>query len=216
MLNIRRFVCNMLQENTYIVSDDTREAIVIDCGAYYKEEREAIVNYIRNEQLQLVHVLCTHGHFDHCFGNDTLWHEFGVQPELSAADEFLCDIDRQMQDMMGVPYGRESAPVRHFFEPGELISFGTHQLKVLPTPGHTPGGVCFYCEEEHVVFTGDTLFRMSMGRTDFEGGSWQQMQHSLCHVLATLPEQTVAYPGHGPQTVIADEVKMNPYISQNN
>lgn len=212
MLNIRRFVCNMLQENTYIVSDDTNECVVIDCGAYYEEERRAIVNYIRGNQLRLVHVLCTHGHFDHCFGNDTLWREFGVQPELAAEDESLCDIDRQMRSMLGIAYDHESAPVLRFFEPSEVITFGRHQLQVLPTPGHTPGGVCFYCQQENVVFTGDTLFRMSMGRTDFEGGSWQQMQHSLNQVLAKLPAETVAYPGHGPQTVIADEIKSNPYI----
>ena len=214
MLNIRCFVCNMLQENTYIVSDDTNECVVIDCGAYYEEERRAIVNYIRSKQLRLVHVLCTHGHFDHCFGNDPLWREFGVQPELAAEDESLCDIDRQMRSLLGTSYDHESAPVLRFLEPFEVITFGHHQLQVLPTPGHTRGGVSFYCQQENVVFTGDTLFRMSMGRTDFEGGSWQQIQHSLNQVLAKLPPETVAYPGHGPQTVIADEIKSNPYMSK--
>ena len=75
-----------------------------------------------------------------------------------------------------------------------------------------PGGVCFYCAEEHVVFTGDTLFKMSMGRTDFDGGSWPQMLQSLTQTLANLPEQTVVYPGHGPETTIGQELRLNPYM----
>lgn len=212
MLNIKRFVCNMLQENCYVVSDESSEAVIIDCGAYFEDERQAVVGYIRNNGLILTHVLCTHGHFDHCFGNDTLWHEFGLQPEISADDEFLCDIDQQMHSMMGVHYDRESAPVRRFQTTGDAITFGTHSLKILPTPGHTPGGVCFYCAEEHVVFTGDTLFKMSMGRTDFDGGSWPQMLQSLTQTLANLPEQTVVYPGHGPETTIGQELRLNPYM----
>lgn len=212
MLNIKRFVCNMLQENCYVVSDESSEAVIIDCGAYFEDERQAVVGYIRNNGLKLTHVLCTHGHFDHCFGNDTLWYEFGLQPEISADDEFLCDIDQQMHSMMGVHYDRESAPVRRFLTTGDAITFGTHSLKILPTPGHTPGGVCFYCAEEHVVFTGDTLFKMSMGRTDFDGGSWPQMLQSLTQTLANLPEQTVVYPGHGPETTIGQELRLNPYM----
>ena len=202
----------MLQENCYVVSDDTREAVVIDCGAYYIDERQAIVDYIREEKLTLKRLLCTHGHFDHCFGNYTLWREFGIKPEVAEADEWLMDIAAQMRKMLDSDYDQASTPVGHFLKENEQVDLGSHCLRVLPTPGHTPGGVSFYCEAEKAVFTGDTLFRMSVGRTDFERSSWEQLCNSLSSVLAALPADTVVYPGHGPQTVIGEERRMNPYM----
>ncbi len=213
MLDIKTFVCNMLQENCYVVSDDTRECVIIDCGAYYDSERRAIVDYIREHQLKPVHLLCTHGHLDHTFGNDTLYDTFGLKPELHSEDEFLAkDLSQQAADMFGMPYDRPTPPIGHFLEADEQVSFGTHHFTVLHTPGHTPGGLCFYCQEEKVVFTGDTLFRMSVGRTDFERGSWEALIISLRTVLATLPADTVAYCGHGPNTTIGEEKSMNPYL----
>ena len=213
MLNIKTFCCNMLEENTYVVSDDSRECVVIDCGAYYDSERQAVVSYINDNGLTLRHVLCTHGHFDHCFGNDTLQDAFGLLPELHAGDEFLArDLSYQASSMFGVPYDRPTPPIGRFLADGDIVSFGSHRLQVLHTPGHSPGGICFYCEEEKIIFTGDTLFRMSIGRTDFEGSSWEAMLHSLRTVIASLPNDTKAYPGHGPHTTIGEEKLMNPYL----
>lgn len=210
MIQIKRFVCNMLEENTYIVSDETSEAVIIDCGAYYEEERTAIVQYMKDHQLKPVHLLCTHGHFDHNFGNDTIWQEFGLKPEVAASDEALMDIKAHMSKMFGIPYDRETAPLGTFLS--NTVDFGTHQFKVLATPGHSGGSVTFYSEEEQTAFTGDTLFRMSIGRTDFPEGDWPAMQHSLTEVLAKLPAATKIYPGHGEPTTIGDELRYNPYM----
>ncbi len=213
MMTIKTFQCNMLQENSYVVYDDSCEAVVIDCGAYYDSERTAICKFLRNNRLQLRHVLCTHGHLDHCFGNDTLYDEFQLKPEVHQADEFLmCDLAQQASNFFGMDYGHPTPPIGHFFSDGESIGFGTHQLKVVHTPGHTPGGCTFYCAEEGVAFTGDTLFRMSIGRTDFERGSWSDMQQSLARLARELPPETVVYPGHGPQTTMREEIAMNPYM----
>ncbi len=213
MLDIKIFQFNPLQENTYIVSDSSCECVIIDCGAFYDAERKAILQYLKDNRLKPVHLLCTHGHLDHCFGNDTIYEACHLQPELHAADEFLAgDMAKQAADFFGMPYDRPTPPIGRFLSAGDLITFGTHQLKVLHTPGHTPGGILFYCEEERVVFTGDTLFRMSVGRTDFEGSSWQQMVQSLRTVVSQLPAETVAYPGHGPKTTIGEEKLMNPYL----
>lgn len=213
MMTIKCFECNMLQENCYIVSDDTKEAVVIDCGALWQDERQAIVNYIRQNGLSLKHVLCTHGHLDHCFGIDLLWHEFGVKPEVSRDDDFLAShLQEQASQMFGMQDEIEQTPVGQYLTPNAFIRFGNHQLQVLPTPGHTPGGVIFYCAEEHVAFSGDTLFRMSIGRTDFPRGSYEQMIDSLHNVVARLPKETKVYPGHGPQTTIQDELTFNPYF----
>lgn len=212
MMNIRRFVCNMLQENCYVVSDDTRECVIIDCGAFYPEERTAIVDYIRTNQLTPTHLLATHGHLDHNFGNNTIFEEFGLKPEASEQDEYLMNsLVRQGEAMYGLRLEYDFPSVENYLQANQIVTFGNHKLRVLTTPGHSRGCICFVCDAEKVVFTGDTLFRMSIGRTDFEGGSTQQIIDSL-HRLAKLPDETIVYPGHGPQSTIGDEKKYNPYM----
>ena len=212
MIKIKTFVCNMLQENCYVMSDETNEAVIIDCGAFYPEEQQAIADYIEREQLTPVRLIATHGHFDHNFGNSFVWHRYGLKPEVAAEDLPLMDIRRQMKSMMGMDYEIEQAPTERLLNTKDDVTFGSHRLRVLPTPGHSRGSVTLYCEAEHVAFTGDTLFRMSIGRTDFEGGSWSEMCNSLKQVLAALPADTKVYPGHGPLTTIGEEVQYNPYM----
>ncbi len=212
MIKVSRFVCNMLQENAYVVSDESCEAVVIDCGALYDMERNAIIRYIKDNELKPVHLLCTHGHFDHVIGNDTITREFGLKPEVAAEDKHLMNLKKQLKDMMGMDYDNEVPPIGRLLTANDIIGFGTHSIKILPTPGHTPGSVTFYIETEHVAFTGDTLFKMSIGRTDFEGGSWTDMTNSLINVLAKLPANTKVYPGHGEPTTIGDELRYNPYM----
>ena len=212
MIKIKTFVCNMLQENCYVMSDETNEAVIIDCGAFYPEEQQAIAGYIEREQLTPVRLIATHGHFDHNFGNSFVWHRYGLKPEVTAEDLPLMDIRRQMRSMMGMDYEIEQAPTGRLLNTKDDVTFGSHRLRVLPTPGHSRGSVTLYCEAEHVAFTGDTLFRMSIGRTDFEGGSWSEMCNSLKQVLAALPADTKVYPGHGPLTTIGEEVQYNPYM----
>ena len=210
-LTLKLFVVNQLQENCYIVSDTTREAVIIDCGAYYDAERAAVVDYIRDNGLTLRHLLCTHGHFDHVFGADTIFQEFGIAPEVHAADRhFVEDMDKQYRDMVGVPYPRPSVAVSRLLSDGDVVTFGTHELKVIHTPGHSQGSVVFHCASAHVAFTGDTLFRMGYGRTDLPGGSWPQLRQSLLKLKEVLPPDTRVYPGHGPSTVMA--VEQPPYI----
>ena len=212
MMNIRRFACNMLEENCYVVSDDTGDCVVIDCGAYYDNERAAIVNYIRDNQLNPVHLLVTHGHLDHNFGNNTIYDEFGLKPEASEMDDNrMRALGRQAEVMYSMRLNYDFPEVGKHLTANETITFGTHKLRVLTTPGHSRGSICFVCDAEKVVFTGDTLFRMSVGRTDFEGGSTQQIIDSL-HRLAKLPDDMVVLPGHGPQSTIGDEKKFNPYM----
>ena len=214
MMTTKRFTCNMLSENCYVVSDETREAVIIDCGAFYEEEAEAITTYIQTEGLQPVHLLCTHGHFDHCIGNGFIYKQFGLKPEAHHEEQFLMEkMKVQTQEILGIELPMDVPPVGAYFTEKDHVTFGNHQLLILHTPGHTPGGVVFYCQEEHIAFSGDTLFRMSIGRTDFERGSYEQIIHSLKDVLAKLPGDTKIFPGHGPATTIAEEIKYNPYFS---
>ena len=213
MITVKRFTCNMLAENCYVVSDESHEAVIIDCGVMYQEEGIAITQYIRDNGLQPVHLLCTHGHFDHCMGNGLIYREFGLKPETHIGDQFLMEtMQQQTTDILGVALPMEVPPVGRYLTDKDAITFGSHTLRILHTPGHTPGGVTYYCKEEGTAFSGDTLFRMSIGRTDFDGGSYEQIVHSLREVLAVLPPDTKVYPGHGPETTIADEIRYNPYM----
>lgn len=213
MFTIKAFPFNLLQENTYVVSDETHECVIIDCGAYYEEERKAITDYITGNGLRPTHLLATHGHWDHNLGIDTIFNAFGLQVEAAAGDEFLItDIPHKFQSIIGAPLRRKFPAVGRFFDKDEVIRFGNHELQVLKTPGHSPGSVVFYCAQEHIAFTGDTLFRMSVGRTDFEGGSYEALMNSLNQILANLPVETIVLPGHGPQSTIGEELRFNPYL----
>ena len=212
-MNIQRFEVNPLQENCYVVSDDSRECVIIDCGAYYDEESIAIDNYLRKQQLKPVHLLATHGHLDHNFGNAHLFRQYGLKVEICAGDQQLVErLPQQAAALFGMEISDDQPPVGRLLNDGDSITFGQHTLQVIATPGHSHGSCLFYCKEEGVVFSGDTLFRMSIGRTDFPEGSWQQMEQSLAKIAGTLPKDTVVCPGHGPQTTIADELQYNPYL----
>ena len=213
MLKIQRFVCNPYQENTYVVSDETQECVIIDCGVYFDDERLSLIEYINGNDLTPKHLLCTHGHFDHCMGNDTVYYEYRLRPELNKKDEFLMShMDDQAMYFLGMEYDRDTPPIGNYLSPDDIVEFGSHRFKVIATPGHTPGGITFYCEEEKVAFTGDTLFQMSIGRTDFEGGDDAAMRHTLKEVIGKLPADTTIWSGHGPKTTIGDELRMNPYL----
>lgn len=214
MLKIERFQCNMLQENCYVVSDDTKECVIIDCGAFYPEERTAITQYIRDNKLKPIHLMVTHGHLDHNFGNDTIYKEFGLKPEVSAGDEKLMHgLNHQAEAFYGMQLDTKFPPIDHFFEEDETIKVGNHKFTIIQTPGHSNGSVCFYCEAEHLLFSGDTLFRSSIGRTDFPGGSMFRIINSLRH-LGQLPDETKVLPGHGESTTIGEELAHNPYMER--
>ncbi|MBQ8657247.1 MAG: MBL fold metallo-hydrolase [Prevotella sp.] len=213
MLTIKKFIFNPLQENTYVVHDETHQAVIIDCGAFYSEEREALKQYITEQGLLLKHLLCTHGHLDHCFGNCVIARDYGICAEVSAADDFLIEhLDHQASNMFGFHLEDEVPPVGRYLTETDIISFGTHQLTIISTPGHTPGSVVYWCEAESVAFTGDTLFSMSIGRTDFERGSYRDMMSSLQRLKQTLPPETTLYCGHGPDTTMQQELRMNMYL----
>ncbi|WP_077196560.1 MBL fold metallo-hydrolase [Prevotella ihumii] len=214
MLNIKTFVCNMIEENTYLVWDETKECVIIDCGTYYADERKELVDTIRTEGLRPVHLLATHGHLDHNFGINTIAEEYGLNPKASEKDApMMAALKEQGATLFGMTIDYEFPTVTHFLKEKEEVRFGSHTFTVLPTPGHTQGSVTFYCKDEEVAFTGDTLFRGSVGRTDFPGGSMFQLISSL-RELAQLPDTTRIYAGHGEPTTIGYELAHNPYMDR--
>lgn len=214
MLTVKCFEVNPLQENCYIVSDESNECVIIDCGALYHSERLAIKQYIDDNQLKPAHLLNTHLHFDHVWGNSFLYDTYKLRTEASIRDQFLYDdVKGQIRQLVGQVWQEDFyAPMGHNLEDGDKIEFGTHRLTVISTPGHTPGGICFYCKEECVLFSGDSLFYCSIGRTDLPGGSHHDLVTSLKEKVLVLDDDIEIYPGHGPKTKIETEKLYNPYL----
>lgn len=215
MFNCKTFSVNPLSVNCYVVSDETREAVVIDCGAIYQAEQTAIADYIQEHELRPVAHLLTHAHFDHLFGAGFIYERYGLAARCHPADRaFFDDIDGQMRSILGGhAMDCQTGPAGEPLTEDTVITFGNHRLTVIPCPGHTPGGVCFYCAEEKALFSGDSLFQLSIGRTDFPGGNHWELIRALHRLLRELPPETVIYPGHGPATTAATESTQNPYLS---
>lgn len=203
----------MFQENCYVVNDETKECVIIDCGAFYEEEKQAIVNYIINNELNPKHLICTHAHIDHNFGNYTIYKAFGLSPEVCNDDKILMGkLREQAYNFIGMNYNETIPEVGKYFNEKDTIQFGSHKLNILKTPGHTPGSVLFYNTNESVAFSGDTLFKMSIGRTDFEFGSYDEIIKSLKKISLQIPAGTTILPGHGERTTLQDEITYNPYF----
>lgn len=212
-LNIQCFVVNMIEENCYILWDDSKEAVIVDCGAFYEEEKEQIRSFITEKGLTVRHLLNTHGHFDHVFGNAFISETYGINPQLSwdETDTYLVAAE-QMRQFIHRDIPLTLPPIGRSLMDGDEIVFGNHTLRVISTPGHTPGGICFYCQQEGVLLSGDSLFLRCIGRCDLPGGNEQLLVESLRSKVLTLPEEVRVLPGHGPETTIANEKKNNIYL----
>jgi glyoxylase-like metal-dependent hydrolase (beta-lactamase superfamily II) len=210
-----QLVVGPLRCNCHLLADArTREAVVIDPG----DDAPEILAVIRRLGLRVVALLHTHAHFDHIGATRELREATGAPVLLHAGDRELYEaLPEQVAafgGMFGLPLGeaREPAPVDRFVEDGDVVRFGREELRVLHTPGHTPGSVCYAGEGR--VFTGDTLFRRSIGRTDLPGGDFEREARSILERLYTLDPGTVVYPGHGPETRIGEERAENPFVRE--
>jgi len=185
----------------------TLEGVVIDPGG----DVDKIIAAVKRHNLKIRYIINTHGHFDHVGGNLKAVQAFGAPLLIHKNDSAMLGRAAEVAQMYGMP-GENSPEPDEFLDDGMELTFGAHHMKVLHTPGHTQGGCCLYFEAERKVITGDTLFADSIGRTDLPGGSHEQLLTSIRSKLFTLPEDVVAYPGHGPQTTIGHEKRTNPYF----
>lgn len=214
MIQITRFVVNMVEENCYVLyDDDSLEAAVIDCGAFYPEEKEAIADFIDGKKLKLRHVLNTHAHFDHLFGAKWLCDRYDLGLELPAGErETFGLVAQQTKLFLHREVPLELPLVTRWLRAGDVVEVGSIRLEVMSTPGHTPGGVCYYDAADAVLFSGDSLFYHEIGRCDLPGGSFTNLVTSLKERILTLPENVKVLPGHGKATRIGEEKRMNPYL----
>ncbi len=212
-MKINHYVVGMVQTNCYIaINDETKECFIVDPGASGKQ----IAEKLRQDDLVPVAVLLTHGHFDHAASAKTLAKEFDIKIYAHEAEaDTLRDPQKNVSWMIQL---KESYDADVFLKDEEVIKLAGFEIKVLHTPGHTQGGCCYYIAEEAVVFTGDTLFAQSVGRTDFPGGSMSQIVRSIQEKLMTLNEagnletDIMVYPGHNDPTTIETERMENPYL----
>lgn len=211
-MKIKRFEFNMFPVNCYVISDESREAVIIDAGCYYEEEQQALKKYILDNNLTVTHLINTHLHLDHIFGNAFVEREFGVKPEASQFDEFLLPHTADHCRMFGIPLNEEPVPLGGYIADGDIIRFGNSELRAILLPGHSPGGLAFYCEQSGILFSGDVLFQGSIGRADLEGGDFATLRNSILKRLFVLPDNTIVYPGHGNSTTIGNEKMDNPFF----
>ncbi len=203
---------NPIQENTYIVWDETQEAVVVDAGNGSDRENAVVDNFLADHGLRPVLAVNTHGHFDHTLGVSHLTQRYGIPFALSEKDRFLLENAQTAGSLFGVKIGPMPAAIDLDLDRTPEIRFGETTLQVIHTPGHTPGHVALFEPAEGVLFTGDTLFRESIGRTDLPGGDYSWIMRSILDRLLPLGDAVRVYPGHGPETTLGHEALYNPFI----
>ncbi|NDW10312.1 MBL fold metallo-hydrolase [Dysgonomonas sp. 520] len=211
-MNVKVFQFNPVGVNTYVVYDETKECTIIDAGCFYADEKEHLLNFILDNDLIVKHMINTHLHFDHVFGCNFISEQFGVVLEANDKDQFLLDqFDGQLRMFGFNPVG-EAPKIGKVIKEGDMIEFGDQRFFVIHVPGHSPGSLVFYNEEEECLFAGDVLFRDSIGRTDLARGNHDELVAGIKSKLMTLPPETLVYSGHGPNTTVGYEKKHNPYL----
>ena len=211
-MQIVKFVFNPIQENTYIVWDETKECIIIDAGNMSAREDKVLAEFIEEQGLKPVLAVNTHCHFDHILGVEFVRSTYGAKFAASSADDTIMLGSKEHCAMFGLEVGELPAAVDIDLATTDEVRFGNTTLRVIPTPGHTPGCVSLYHEESKSLFTGDTLFRESIGRTDLPGGDYPTIMHSILKQILPLGDEVTIYPGHGEKSNIGHESLYNPFV----
>ncbi len=207
---LKQYMVGSIGTNCYfMINADTNETIVIDPGASGKE----LSRELKGDGCVLKAVLLTHGHYDHAGGVADLLGEYEEEIPVYAHENEKETLKDPMLNLSGNGYRPESYQADHFLKDGEVLKLAGFSITVLHTPGHTEGGCCFYFPEEKVLFSGDSLFCESIGRTDFPRGSMSELVRSVKEKLLVLPEDVNVYPGHDAATTIGNEKRYNPFLS---
>ncbi len=209
MLKILTFQFNPFSENCSLAYDETGDAVIIDPGFYNEKEASALYSKIAEKGLKPKMILLTHGHFDHIFGVKECADKYGIPVYMNQEDNYV--IQHNFSSRFGLKEP-DSSFTTEPLEDEQIIRFGNTEFKVITTPGHTSGGVCFYDEKDKALFSGDTLFAGAIGRTDHPTGDYDKLIVSVMDKLMGLPGDVTVFPGHGPNTTISDERTHNPFL----
>ncbi len=212
MTKYQRFVFNDFQVNCYILYDSSYECVIIDAAANSHKEIKMIYDYINDNHLIPKYIMNTHGHLDHVCGNYYLESHYRIPILMSFEDKYLIEGAIPLAEKFGFVIEQPPMPDKNIKD-NDILKFGDTHFKVISLPGHTPGSVGFYFPEEGWLFSGDTIFMESIGRTDLPGGSYDSLISSVTRKIFTLAPETIIFPGHGPDTTVKDEIKYNPFFS---
>jgi len=213
MIRIKSFTFNpSFYENTYVIYDDSSEGIIIDPGCFFKDECEELTAVIHSQKIKVVKLINTHCHIDHVLGNSFVKKKFDVPLFIHKLDFQVLISVKTYSELYGFK-GYEEAQVDGYLDESETVTFGDSQLKVFFVPGHSPGHVALYDENQKFTLSGDVLFDGSIGRTDLPGGNFDVLIDSIHSRLFTLDDETTVYPGHGPTTTIGKEKATNPFCA---
>jgi glyoxylase-like metal-dependent hydrolase (beta-lactamase superfamily II) len=210
-MRIKSFVFNPVQENTYVIWDESKECAIVDAGCLNEKEFETLDSFIRTNSLKPIKLLNTHGHFDHIFGVEACRKAYGLKWEAHNGDNPLILNAPAQAAMFGLSIEKIKTPDIELAE-GDILSFGNTVLSIIHVPGHSQGSICFYNEKDKIIITGDVLFRGSIGRTDLPGGDYDTLISGIKNKLLKLPSETSVFPGHGPSSTIGDENSTNPFL----
>jgi len=209
-LRITRFTFNPFDENTWVL-DNGREALLVDPGCSDADEQRELEYWLATNRLTPIRLLLTHAHLDHVLGCAWMHRRFGLLPELHRADLPLLELAERQGLMYGIPCEPPPAPTK-FLAPGDTITLGNERLEVLFVPGHAPGHIAFWHPEQRFVISGDVLFQRSIGRTDLPGGDMDTLIASIRTELFPLGDDVKVHCGHGPDTTIGEERRLNPFL----
>ena len=211
-MEIKTFVFNPFEVNTYIIIDDTtKDCAIIDAGCSNNDEASKLASFILRNKLTPKYLLNTHAHLDHILGNKFVNTMYYLTPHFHKLDLFLYESAPAVANYYNVEY-YELEPPYNFIDENDIIKFGDIELKCLHVPGHSPGSICFYDAKSKSLFSGDVLFKGSIGRTDLPGGNLEQLLENISKKILILDDDVTVYPGHGEQTTIHDEIKYNPFL----
>lgn len=210
MLEIKSFCTKTFKENTYVVSDETKECMLVDCGGETEEENQGIIDYISAQGLTVKHIVCTHCHLDHTLGIAQLSEKYGIQAEANPSEQPLVEMTHYQALALNLNDEdvKEFTPIYTLAE-DYTFNVGNSEFKVIHTPGHSPGGICLYAEKDKVLLSGDTLMKHQVGATNLPGGRKKALARSIEKLFTTLPEDVTVYPGHGETTTIGEEKTYN-------
>lgn len=211
MTDIQTFIYNPFQENTYLIADSSGECIVIDPGCHFESEKQQLASYITDNKLKPQFIVLTHGHMDHVLGANFLRQKFQIQVMMHAKDLNVLRSSQDFGRMVGLEIEQPADPERYTSDQ-QILECGKTAFTVFHVPGHSPGSIALYNQNEGILFSGDVLFKRGIGRTDLMGGSYDKLVQSIQNKLFILPDQTIVYPGHGETTTIGEEKRQNPVL----
>lgn len=211
MISVLSFTFNPWSENTYVLFDESKEAVIIDPGCYEQAEKELLEDELARRELKPVRLLNTHCHIDHVLGNRFVAEKYGLVLEMHEGEIPVLEAVMVYGSSMGVTVEESPKPGK-FLKEGDVVTFGQSKLEVLYTPGHSPASICFLSKEDEFVIAGDTVFDGSIGRTDLPGGDLNTLLNSISTRLLVLDDATRIYSGHGPATTVGKERKSNPFL----